>query len=83
MRGKNSPSTRLKVFSALFTATFISLLIAGVLSTSNDAVARSGKGLRGDTYVTPSGATIEIVEVPGFGKCLISASNTICEGGKE
>ena len=35
--------------------------------------------LRGTKYRTPTGAVVEVVEVPEFGTCLLTSSHVVCK----
>lgn len=55
-------------------------IIGGAIGFFNSASSSTTITLNGTAYKTPSGAIIDLVQVPGFGKCLITQSETICRG---
>lgn len=46
---------------------------------SVEAIARTDKMLKGEIYTTPLGDTVEIIDVPKFGTCLLANAYVICK----
>lgn len=57
---------------------FAGAIFAAMLN-SPDIEATSTKTLKGIMYKTPSGDIVEVVEVPNFGKCFITAVMMYCK----
>jgi hypothetical protein len=79
--------TKSRIFHgiALFTRlTFVLIAIACAISmawseSTHTASASNKISLSGHAYRTPSGTVVDIVTVPGFGKCLITPGGPICK----
>ena len=72
-------------FSKEFSATVFSVIVVTLIvfaAVTHKAEARGGKTLKTDVYETERGTLVEVVTVPGFGKCMLTSANTICEEGK-
>lgn len=78
MRTAQVPALLKLSLAAVFTVTTITAIIISLTVPSN-IEASSTKTLKGTIYKTPSGDIVEIVEVPGFGKCFITAVMMYCK----
>lgn len=68
------------LYSALlYTISAIMLIVAASLQFTPELEASSTKMLKGIMYKTPSGDIVEVVEVPEFGKCLITSVMMYCK----
>lgn len=63
----------------LFGVVVGTLIISLLISTTSTVSAGSGKILRGTTYITPLGDPVEVLVIPGFGKCLFASAYVICK----
>lgn len=56
------------------------LIVVGLVTTAiKDVAAGSGKTLKTEVYKTEIGTLIEVVNVPGFGKCMLTSVDVICK----
>ncbi len=55
----------------------VGLGVSALLYT--EVEARGGKMLKGEIYTTQLGDTVEVLQVPGFGKCLFASAYVICK----
>lgn len=69
-----------KITKTIIAISIIFLAIVGAIGFLNSANSSTRITLSGTAYKTPSGTTIDVVQVPGFGKCLVTHSETICRG---
>ena len=65
-----------------FGAAVFCLLVVTFMSfaaVTQKVEADSAKGLSSTTYKTERGTLIEIVNIPGFGKCVLTSVDMLCE----
>jgi len=55
------------------------VIVLGSFALSSWIPATATEQLNSDVYRTTSGTIIEVVEVPGVGRCIITPSNTECD----
>ena len=65
-----------------FNAAVFSIILVSVMifaAATKDVEAGKTKTLATDSYKTELGTLIEVVRIPGFGKCMLTSVDVICE----
>ena len=75
--------TRQRFYVVVFATFVVGVMFMVALTHDADLVeASTTPRLEGTAYKTPSGSIVDLVQVPGIGKCLITSSHVVCKENK-